>query len=573
MHKRRKDHLYVGRHWLAFSLIMVALFGLLLRAAQLQWLEADYLQAQGESRYLREVVIKPNRGRILDRQGEVVAISTPVDSVWAHPGLLLEAEMQWPRLAESLGITVEAIRNRVAGRESKEFVYLKRHLTPEDAATVLALRVPGVDLQREYRRYYPAGPIAGQLIGFTDIDDRGQEGVEKAFDFQLRGAEGRKRILRDRLGHVVENVESIRRVHHGSELQLSIDLRVQELVRRSLGEAVSAHRADGGSAVVLDARSGEVLAMASVPDFNPNDRAGIANGDFRNRVVADVLEPGSTVKPFTVSMALTNGIVGAESEIDTSPGIYYVSGRPIRDIHDYGRLSVSKVLVKSSNIGAVKIAMLTSPEQLLRAFRSIGYGSFTGIELPGERSGTLIDRDRWRPIEHATLSYGYGVAVTPLQLARSYAVLANDGVRVPLTILKRDRHAQGERVIPKAVVREINGMLERVVSPEGTARRAVVPMYRVAGKTGTVRKLGPQGYLKGRYLSLFSGFGPMSDPRYVVVVVVDDPRGKEYYGGQVAAPVFSDVMAGLFRLYNLSPDQGTPVRQIVANPLRAESGV
>ncbi len=546
-----------AREWLVLCALLGVMALLAARAYVLQVRTSEYLRAQGEARYSRVEQIVATRGMVLDRNGEPLAVSTPVDSVWAHPATLAEGRALWPRLAQLLGTTPELIGRDVERYATREFMYLRRHLTPELAAQVMALQVPGVTLRREYRRYYPAGAVTGHVLGFTDIDDRGQEGIELAYESHLAGVDGLKRVLRDRLGRIVEDLENIRPVVDGYGLTLSLDSRIQHLTHQHLHAAFAQHRAVGASAVVLDPTTGEVLAMVNAPSFNPNNRDERDSRRFRNRAATDVLEPGSTMKPFTVALALARGKVAPDTHIDTAPGVMRIGRHMIRDVHDYGALTVSRVLVKSSNIGAAKIAMRLSGRELYEFFRSLGFGTATDSGLPGEVGGSLSDRRRWRRVEQATLSYGYGLSATPLQLARAYAVLANDGQRVPITMLRRRGTVVGEQVVPTSVVRSVRAMLELAASEQGTAARAQIPYYRVAGKTGTVHKLTAAGYAPDRYVALFAGFAPVTDPRLVVVIIIDEPRAGKHYGGDVAAPVFAKVMADALRLRNAVPDKDT----------------
>ncbi|MBO67189.1 MAG: cell division protein [Acidiferrobacteraceae bacterium] len=552
-----------GRHWFVLTLLLIMMLLLLFRAFSLQVLNNGYLKDRGRASQLSEVAVKPVRGRILDRRGEVLAISTPVDSICADPRVLLPSNEYLDQLADILDLPLSQLRKLLQSRAGAKFVYLRRHLPPETTRVALDLNLPGVFKQREYHRYYPAGPNVGHVLGFTDIDEKGQEGVELAFDRHLSGVEGKKRVLRDARRRIVEDVDSVKPVYDGKDLNLSLDIRLQTAARRYLAEAVYKHEAAGGSALLLDAKTAEVLAMVNLPDYNPNDRRGIKVNNIRNRAVTDLLEPGSTVKPFTMSLALASGSFTPDSPVDTSPGHYKIDGWTIHDIRNFGSLTLSGVLIKSSNVGTAKIAMDMAPEELYRTFRDVGFGQATGVELPGERVGSLPNRKRWRESEHATLAYGYGVAVTPLQLAKAYGILAAGGMSIPITIRKRDRVPIGSRILPADVVTEINMMLEQVVSPEGTARQAMISGYRVAGKTGTVRKLSAQGdYQKDSYLALFAGFAPVSDPRFVLVVLIDEPGLDHYYGGEVAAPVFARIMSDALRLSGIPVDK-QPSTQLV----------
>lgn len=553
--KRRTPKTYSRlRQGIVLGVVCLGMSVLGVRAFQVQILDSSRLQAEGAARQLRNIVVKPERGRIVDRNGDVLAVSTPLDAVWAHPLTLMHAPEEWPRLAEALGMSLSQISSLLDRYQDREFMYLRRHLPPAEAARVESLAIPGVSSLREYGRYYPAGQITSHVLGFTDVDDRGQEGIERAFDSHLAGVDGRKRVLRDRKGRIVEDIESIRPVYHGRDLQLSLDLRIQVSAQHHLAQSVRDTRALGASAVMLDVNTGEVLAMTNVPDFNPNNRSDMTPEHFRNRSVTDVFEPGSTVKPFTMSMALASGRFSVETPVSTSPGIHYIGRDPVRDIHDYGDLTLGGVLVKSSNVGTAKVAMALAPEELYGILAKVGFGQATGIELPGEVDGSLLKRERWRPIEHATLSFGYGLSSTQVQLARAYAVLASGGVLRPVTLKRQTVKVPGKQVLSGETAHQINALLEQVVSADGTAQRAAVPAYRVAGKTGTVHKVSPTGgYEADRYQSLFVGFAPVSAPRFVLAVMVDEPRGK-YFGGEVAAPVFARIMADALRMHGIRPD-------------------
>jgi cell division protein FtsI (penicillin-binding protein 3) len=508
-------------------------------------------------------VIQDNshRGMIFDRHGEPLAISTPVDSVWAEPGVLDEARAQWPALAKVLGMSAREIAQAVRHYQGREFMYLKRHVTPEQAEQVKTLNIAGVGLTREYRRYYPSGTVAGHVVGFTDVDDQGLEGIELAYDKQLRAIPGRKRVLKDRYGNIVESVESVTLPVPGKDITLSLDRRLQYLVYRELKAAVAVHHARGASAIVLDARSGEVLAMVNEPGFNPNNRASLRSSVFRNRAVTDVFEPGSTVKPFTVAAALESGKFFPHTMIDTAPGLLTVGRSTIRDTHNYGQLTLAQVIEKSSNVGAARIALALSGRGLREMFTKSGFGAITGISLPGEVAGRM-NPPSGIPIEIATLGYGYGISVTPLQLARAYSVLANGGRVLPVSLLRHETLPEGERVMSEQTARQVRGMLEQAVSQDGTGVAAQVAYYRVGGKTGTAHKLVNGEYAKNSYIASFAGFAPASNPRLVMIITVDEPQGSAYYGGQVAAPVFSKVMAGALRLLNIPPDNlNAPARR------------
>jgi cell division protein FtsI (penicillin-binding protein 3) len=545
---------FPGRGRFVLWTLFVALSALLARAVYLQYYERAFLRDEGVARYQRVIQIPAHRGMVVDRNGEPLAISTPVDSVWANPREAMLARDALGVVAGLLQINADELYRMLAERASREFVYLKRHVDPEVAKRVMALKAPGINLQREYRRYYPMGEVAAQVIGFTGIDDQGQEGLELAFDDWLSGQSGAKRVIKDRLGRVVEDVERLRAPRPGKLLRLSLDRRIQYLAYRELKAAVHRHGARSGSIVVLDARRGEVLAMVNQPSFNPNNRAGLRPARTRNRAVTDVFEPGSTVKPFTVAAALKSGTVTPHTLISTSPGWYMVRGHTIQDVHDYGTLSVAKVISKSSNVGASKIALGMPAEALWEAFARVGFGALTGSGFPGESPGVVTDFTHWRKVERATLSFGYGLSVTPLQLARAYAVLANDGLAPTVSFVVSDPPQTVRRVLPEHVVRQVREMMEAVVSDQGTAPAAAVAGYRVAGKTGTVYKSTSGGYAQHRYVSVFAGMAPAAQPELVVVVMVNEPTRGGHYGGVVAAPVFSRVMSGALRLLDITPD-------------------
>ena len=550
------------RRWLAAACVAMLAAGVVWRAVDLQLNHHTFLKRQGDARHLRIAKIPAHRGMLLDRNGEPLAASTPVASVWINPKELADSRARWAELEGVLGLGQGTIEQLAEERSEREFVYLRRHVAPPVAEAVGAMEMAGVHLQHEYRRYYPMGAVAGHVIGFTDVDDAGQEGLELAFDGELSGKSGRKRVIRDRLGRIVENVERISPAHPGRDLVLSIDRRIQSVTHRALLQGVQRHRARAGSAVVLDVRTGEVLAMANQPTFNPNNRADRASRRSRNRAIADLLEPGSTVKPFTVAAALEAGIVRPDSILDTRPGSMRIGRHTIRDYRDYGIIDVATVIKKSSNVGAGQLALALRPLDLHDMFEGAGFGTPTGSRFPGERSGTLTDSEGWGDIHRVTLSYGYGLAVTPLQLARAYAAIGNGGALPEISFLKTGGAPPSSAPVMKAsVAAEIRGMLEGVVAPDGTGSRARVDGYRVGGKTGTTRKSEAGGYSQDRYHSLFAGLAPMSDPRLSVVVVIDEPGGEAYYGGTVAAPVFSDVVEGSLRVLGIAPDSPATVRR------------
>ena len=551
---KRNNAISRRRRLLLLTLMLGSFAVLAGRSAQLQLVDGEFLQTQGQARHLRVVQVPAHRGMIVDRNGEPLAISTPVQSVWVNPGEMSSSSGDLARLAQLLELDVDYLRRLIGQRQGREFVYLRRHIAPDLAEQVTALELAGVYLQQEYRRYYPAGEVAGHLLGFTNVDDKGQEGLELAFEDWLSGEPGAKRVIMDGRRNIVENVENIRSARPGKTLKLSIDRRIQYLAYRELKAAVRKHSARSGSLVVLDSDTGEVLAMVNQPSFNPNNRTGLKASRMRNRAVTDVFEPGSTIKPFVVAAGLQSGQYRPATIIDTSPGLLRVGRHTVRDMHDYGVLDMTGVLRKSSNVAATKIALSLEPEALWETLSGNGFGVSTGSGFPGEADGYLADFHRWREIELATLSYGYGLSATAMQLAQAYGVLAKDGHRVPVTLLSREEPVQQIPVFSPAVARAVRTMMESVVKKGGTAPKAAVQGYRVAGKTGTVHKSVAGGYAEDRYVSLFAGLAPASAPRLVAVVVINEPSKDEHYGGLVAGPVFSSVMAGALRLLNVTPD-------------------
>ena len=552
--KNQTARRFVGRvTLLSLSFALVA-STLVARAVHLQVLDKDFLNKQADTRHLRTEKISAHRGTITDRNGEPLAISTPVDSIWANPKELVSAVDRVPKLAAALGLDADLLIRRITRSMDKEFIYLKRHLSPERAQEVLALKLPGVSVQREYRRYYPAGEVTGHLIGFTDIDDEGQEGLELAFNHWLAGESGAKRVLKDRLGRSVENVESIRPPHHGKELRSSIDLRIQYLAYRALKAAIRSYDAASGSLVVLDVKTGEVLAIVNQPTYNPNDRAQYSAALYRNRAITDIFEPGSSIKPLIVAAALESGQYRPSSIIDTSPGYVIVGAKKIEDRRNLGRISLTTILARSSNVGVTKLAMSLAPDQLWSTMTDFGLGTMTASGFPGESAGLLTHYHHWQDISQATLGYGYGISVTPLQLAQAYATLGNQGRMHPVSLITIENPGDGEQVIGADTAAAVKRMLEEVVRPGGTGAKAAVSGYRIAGKTGTAWKSGVGGYSQDKYFSIFAGLAPASEPRLAAVVIIDEPGGELYYGSDVAAPVFSEIMAESLRLLAIPPD-------------------
>lgn len=538
--------------------LTLACAALLWRAVDLQLVDHGFLARQGDARFSRVLQIAAHRGTITDRYGEPLAVSTPVDSIWVNPGELALAEEQIPRLAGALGLDRQELARRVSSNLDREFLYLARGRQPAEAAEIKALGIPGVYTSREYRRYYPAGEVTGHLLGFTNVDDAGQEGLELAFDHWLAGEPGAKRVIQDRYGRIVENVESIRPARPGRDLVLSIDLRIQYLAYRELKAAVREQRARAGSIVVLDVTTGEVLAMVNQPAYNPNDREQIQAADYRNRAATDIFEPGSSIKPFWVAAALAEGKYDSHSVIDTSPGFIKVGVKILEDEHNLGRIDIATVLAKSSNVGMAHIALALAPQQVWTTLTGLGFGEVTSSGYPGESAGLLPAYSQWRPIGIVTMSHGYGLSVTPLQLAHAYATIGSLGVARPVSFLAADAPVAGTRVLEEPICHELLKMLESVVAAEGTGKLAAIPGYRVSGKTGTAWKATAGGYSTDRYMAVFGGVAPETDPRLAAVVVIDEPSAGQHMGGEVSAPVFSRVVGGALRLLAVAPD--APVR-------------
>jgi cell division protein FtsI (penicillin-binding protein 3) len=555
----------VWRRLTVVAVLLLAFSALAWRAVDLQVNHKEFLQTEGNARYLRVMAVPAHRGKILDRNGYPLAISTPVDSLWANPGELRPNGARFDRLVKLLGLDARQIRRELKVRKDREFVFLKRQLDPALAKRVMELGIDGVYPQREYRRYYPLSEVAAHVVGFTNVDDAGQEGIELAFDDLLAGTSGSKRVLRDRTGQTVADVEPIRGPKPGQDLVLSIDKRIQYHAYRALLAAVKRNQARAGSAVVLDARSGEVLAMVNQPSYNPNNRSERIVSRFRNRAVTDVFEPGSTAKPFTIAAALGSGRFDDDSMVDTSPGYLKVGKYVVKDIRNHGSIDLGTIVQKSSNVGASKIALSLPPEVLWQTFSRFGFGLASGAGFPGEAAGVLNHYFDWGEVHQATLSYGYGISVTALQLARAYAAIANDGRLPQVTFQALKGRPQSTQVISEEVSLKLRRMLETVVGAGGTGTQAQLDGYRVAGKTGTVRKVTPGGYSEDRYVALFAGMAPMSSPRIVTVVVIDEPGAGDYYGGKVAAPAFADITQSALRLLGVPPDDGSlPLRQATA---------
>ena len=541
--------------WRSRALLIVLVSGFAVLAARaffLQGLNNSFLQAKGEARYGRVVEMPASRGAVRDRHGQPLAISTPAESIWASPEDLEADDAQVAKLARALGMEAREIRQKVAEKD-RQFAWLKRQISPEQAAKVMALRIPGVFQQREYRRFYPAGEVMAHVVGFTGIDDAGQEGIELAQQERLAGVPGSRRVIKDRKGRIVEDVENLRAPREGRAITLSIDQRLQFLAHKELKGAVEANKAKGGSLVVIDARTGEVLALVNQPDYNPNNRQSVTGRQTRNRSVTDTFEPGSTFKPFAIAAAIEAGIVKPDTITETGANLV-MPGGTITDTHPKAQLTTWEIVQKSSNIGTAKIALRMSPESLWTVYSELGFGKAPLTGFPGEAGGKLRSWKSWRPIEQATMSYGYGVSVSLLQLARSYTLFTNDGRLLPITLLKTDSHPIGKPICSAATAQTVSAMLERVVLAGGTATRAQVPGYRVAGKTGTAWKIVNGQYADNAYVATFVGYAPVSDPRYIIGVMIDEPSAGKFYGGDVSAPVFAQVMGAALRMMSVPPD-------------------
>ena len=564
---KRSDHIgnsdgaamFLGtRHYFVLLVLFCFLVGLITRALYLQVVEQDFLASQGVQRQIRTIETPAYRGAILDRFGTPLAISTPVDSVWVNPDEILENLEALKQVTGKLKLDYRDTVSMLKQRADREFVYLKRQLEPEFARTVAA-EIEGVYLQREYHRYYPAGEVVSHLVGFTDIDDRGQEGLELAYQDWLRAEPGVRRVIRNRRGEVVEELAQVKPAESGKDIYTSIDMRLQYIAYRSLARAIQYHAAKAGSAVLLDARNGEILAIVNQPSYNPNRRRTTATEKLRNRALTDVFEPGSAIKPFTLAAAIDRGRYHRGSNIDTSPGYLMVSGHPVKDIRNYGILDLSEILSKSSNVGASRIAMSLEKKQLWESFKAYGFGELSGVSFPGESSGYFRHYSQWQPLDHATMGFGYGMSLSITQLARAYAVIANQGRLVDLSLVRKEpvRNPMNEisrHVMKASTAQQMIKMLTEVVGPKGTAQAAAVDGYQIAGKTGTAKKSIAGGYQEDDYVAVFAGIAPASNPRLVMAVMIDEPTQNGYYGGLVAAPVFQEVMSNALRILDVPPD-------------------
>jgi cell division protein FtsI (penicillin-binding protein 3) len=552
-------------YWRGRLLLLSLLAGFLLLIGwsfNLQIFKSGFLQEKGASRYSRIIELSATRGRIMDRHGEALAVSTPVKSIWAIPEDARLQPAQSRALAALLEMDVRELNHKLASE--REFVFVKRQVAPDVAAKIAALKLPGINEQREYRRYYPAADVTAHLLGFTGAEDTGQEGVELAFQNDLAGKPGSRRVIKDRRGQIVEDVESIRMPLEGKDIQLAIDAKIQYLAYASLRQAIVELKAKAGGVVVLDSRTGEILALVNFPTYNPNNRTRLIGAQLRNRALTDTFEPGSTLKPFTAALALEKGKFRPETIIQTAPGHLTIGSATIHDAHPHGALTVAQVIQKSSNVGSAKMALAFPPQEMWAMFDALGFGTPLKLGFPGEVGGRLRPAKNWRPIEQATMAYGHGISVTLVQLAHAYLALAREGDLVPLSLQRVETpRVTGRPVFSAQTAREVRAMLEMAVLPGGTAPKAQVAGYRVAGKTGTAHKLDGRSYVN-KYVSSFVGFAPASDPRLVVAVMVDEPSTGVYYGGDVAGPVFSRIMAGSLRTLGIAPDAESRPEAIVA---------
>jgi len=576
MHQRQKDNSnkvvvpeLSGRRRFILACFMLAMCGLIWRAIDLQVLNNSFLQNRGDAVHLGNIKIPAYRGQILDRDGHALAISAPVSSVWVNPQKF-QANGQGKRLASMLELKQKVLAKKTDKKSGRRFVYLRRHMDPQLAERIEELDVAGIHTQKEYRRFYPDGEVAAHVVGFTNVDDEGQEGLELAYEAQLKGVPGVEQVLRDGKRRMVKHVESVREPVPGKDIKLSIDRRLQYLAYRELKAAVAQQKAKSGSLVLMNPQTGEVLAVANQPAFNPNERSKLTASRVRNRAFVDVFEPGSIMKPFTVAAGMVSGLFDASTVIDTTPGYMKVGRSQVRDHRNYGKVDLATLLLKSSNVGSSKIALGIPPQGMWSLLNELGFGSKTGISFPGEAKGKLVGFERWRPIERATLSFGYGLSSSVLQVAQAYSVLANDGLLMPARLLS-DNASEAKQVIPAEITKSIRHMLQGVVSKAGTAPRAQIQGYTVAGKTGTVKKAVAGGYSDDKYLGLFAGMAPAKAPKLVMVVMIDEPGAGDYYGGLVAAPTFSRVMAGALRLMNVAPDNVVePVTLVALNQRGAQ---
>lgn len=557
------------RSFLLFSLLVLGLISLVGRAAYLQGMHNDFLQEKGESRYSRVIEMNADRGMITDRNGQILAISSPIGSVYADPKVIKVTPEQLKQLSNLLETSSAEVDQRIH-RKNSRFVYLKRQVVPDIAEKIMKLKIPGIYLTHESKRYYPEGEFAAHVLGFTDINDEGQEGVERGWQETLAGELGSRRVIKDNKGRIVEDIENIRLPKQGQDLILSIDRRIQYRAHAELKEAVKLNKAKAGSIVVLDAQTGEILALTNLPVYNPNNRSTISNERLRNRALIDTFEPGSTLKPFTVAIAMEVGKVNSNTVMQTAPGMLQVGRRTIRDVNNKGELTVAQVIQQSSNVGTAKIALSLAPQTMWEMFNRSGFGMPTNSGFPGEANGILRSYNAWRPIEQATMSYGHGISTSLMQLARAYTIFTSRGELKPISLLKQDMPVMGQRVISRDTAMAMSYMLEMATKPGGTAPLAQINGYRVAGKTGTAHKLIDGQYAKKHYISTFVGYAPASNPRLIIAVMIDEPSAGKYFGGAVAAPVFSKVMSSALHILNIPPD--APANNVITFTATPEMG-
>ena len=568
--------LYPWRFRLVISMLVLCSIAVCWRIVELHVLDEGFLKNQGDKRSVRHVPIPAHRGQITDRNGAPLAVSTPVLTIWANPSQLINQQARWGELAELLGTDLKTFSERLKANADKEFIYLRRRMVPADGEAVLALKVHGVYSIEEYRRFYPAGEVAAHMVGFTNVDEQGQEGIELAYNHWLEGVPGKRQVLQDRRGRLIKDVQVVSNARPGNDLALSIDLRLQYLAHRQLREALQEFEARAGSIVMLDVRTGEVLAMVNHPTYNPNNRANLKPDMMRNRALIDVFEPGSTVKPISMSAALASGRWSPQDQVNVYPGTLQIGRYTIRDVSRApgGVLDLTGILLKSSNVGMSKVAFDVGGPALHQSMQAVGFGQYTGLGFPGEQVGNLPSFREWRQAETAALSYGYGLSVTTVQLAQAYAVLANDGRKAPMSLLRLTEPPETQQVVPEDVALTIQGMLQEVIEGTGGTFRAKVPGYHVSGKSGTARKTsaGTKGYQDNSYRSLFAGFAPSTNPRLAIAVVIDEPTKGGYYGGLVAAPVFSGLMSNALRLLNITPDNLNELQQVELPSLDSQEG-
>ncbi|WP_413477973.1 penicillin-binding transpeptidase domain-containing protein [Vibrio hibernica] len=555
--KKKAPLLIAWRYNLVLVFVVLALLTLIGRTAYIQVIEPDQLIEQANMRSVRVKAIPTARGIISDRNGEQLAVSVPVQAVWADPYTIfkengLDEIQRWYALANVLGLDQKGLVRKIEKNKNKRFIYLQRQVNPAMSKYVRELKLPGIGLKDESRRFYPSGEVSAHVIGVTGIDGHGLEGLESSYEDWLTGEAGKRTIRKDRFGRVVENI-SLKTQRPGKPLQLTIDQRLQAIAYRAIKQAVADFRATSGSAVLIDVKSGDILAMVNAPSYNPNNRDQLQSFRMRNRAITDSIEPGSTMKPFVMLAGLDKGIIDPSTIIDTGNGIMRVGGSRVRDSEKAGKASLTTILKKSSNVGIATIALRMDVRDVLAMYGSVGFGNVSGVQLPGEVTGIFPDRRRWSPFEEATLAFGYGISVTPLQLAHAYATLGNMGVNMPLHLLKSNHTGKSFRAADADAARRVVNMLEQVTHKGGTAVEARVPGYRVGAKTGTSRKAKAGGY-SDQYVSLTAGIAPVSNPRLALVVVINEPQGDQFYGGTVAGPVFSEVMKGALQILNVAPD-------------------